>query len=112
MPRHILIAILIPLAMSACSVTGPADDRYYQDEGDNGRLFSDEQRTIFSSDKKQVSSPVAEPNTKESVIGTGLDSNKEFELYKQWKAMRSNSELSEEYKEFLLWLEFRKMKQQ
>lgn len=37
---------------------------------------------------------------------------KDFELFKQWKILRSSKEYADEYQEFLLWLEFQRMKKQ
>jgi len=40
----------------------------------------------------------------------GLDEQAEFELYKEWRRLRSENTDSPEYREFLQWLEYRQFK--
>lgn len=46
----------------------------------------------------------------EATAAAGLDEKTEFELYKQWRALRAQGSDSPEYREFLQWLEFREFK--
>lgn len=74
--------------LSACTVTGPADDGYENSNEwvDNGRLLSDEAKTIYSSAENQA----------------GFDYND----YQDWlKARETNSA---EYRKFKQWQEFEK----
>ena len=60
----------------------------------------------------------AEPNTEMADEGAvtaapaprDMDEKAEFEAFKQWQRLRAAGTESEEYREFLLWLEFRQFK--
>ncbi len=92
--------------LGACTVTGPADDGYDNSHEwvDNGRLLSDEKKTIYSSEQKQVS---VKPEQTSSVA---LDDKAEFEQYKRWNKLRTEEIDSEEYQEFLQWLNYQNFK--
>lgn len=86
--------IFLSLAiLSACTVTGPADDGYDNSNEwvDNGRLLSAESKTIYGSDNQQIENPVN---------NTGLDLN----AFKQWQQAKENN--SPEYQLFKQWQEF------
>jgi hypothetical protein len=94
-----LALILYIFLLGACTVTGPADDGYDNSNewGNSGRLFSTEKKTIYSSEQKQASS-------------MALDEKTEFEQFKIWNELRAKGEESEEYREFLQWLNYQKFK--
>ena len=90
----------------ACAVTGPADDGFDNSNEwvDIGRLFSDEQKTVYDSEQKQAS---VKPEQTSSVA---LDDKAEFEQFKIWNKLRTEEMDSEEYQEFLQWLNYQNFK--
>jgi hypothetical protein len=101
-----LALFLCSFLLGACTVTGPADDGYDNSHEwvDNGRLLSDEKKTIYSSEQKQVS---VEP---EQTSSMALDDKTEFEQFKIWNKLRTEGRDSEEYQEFLQWLIYQDFK--
>jgi len=101
-----LALYLCTFLLGACAVTGPADDGFDNSNEwvDNGRLFSDEQKTIYDSDQKQVS---VIPEQTSSVV---LDEKTEFEQFKIWNKLRTVDMESAEYQEFLQWLNYQNFK--
>jgi len=94
-----LVLFLCIFLLGACAVTGPADDGYDNSNEwvDTGRLFSDEKKTVYSSEQKQASSKA-------------LDDKAEFEQFKLWNKLRTEDRESAEYQEFLQWLNYQNFK--
>ena len=94
-----LALFLCTFLLGACTVTGPADDGYDNSNewGNSGRLFSTEKKTIYNSEQKQASS-------------TASDEKTEFEQFKIWNDLRTKGVESEEYREFLQWLNYQNFK--
>ena len=101
-----LVLFLCTFLPGACAVTGPADDGFdnSQEWVDTGRLFSDEQKTIYSSEQKQVSVK------QDQVSSIALGDKSEFEQFKRWNQLRTEDRESAEYQEFLLWLNYQNFK--
>ena len=101
-----LAIFLGSLLLGACTVTGPADDGYDNSNewGNTGRLLSDETKTIYDSEKKQAA---VKPEQTSSV---GLDDKAEFEQFKIWNQLKTEDRESEEYQEFLQWLNYQNFK--
>ncbi len=87
-------------------MTGPADDGYEKDNEwvDNGRLGLGGINTLFESEKKQVT------ENPEQTSSTALDEKSEFELFKIWTMLKAKGVESEEYREFLQWLNYQEFK--
>jgi len=86
--------LLIPLLMvSACTVTGPADDGWENSYEwvDNGRLLSAETKTVFSTE-----------GSKNSTVPR--DANLDYDAYRQWQEAKESN--SAEYRKFKQWQEF------
>jgi len=94
-----LALFLCTFLLGACTVTGPADDGYDNSNewGNSGRLFSAEKKTVYTSEQKQASS-------------MAVDEKTEFEQFKIWNELRTKGEESEEYREFLQWLNYQEFK--
>ncbi len=73
-------------------MTGPTDDGYERDNEwvDNGRLLSNDTKTVYSSNKKQ-SAELADANT-------------DYIAYQQW--LQAKDKNSAEYQKFQKWKEF------
>ena len=101
MNKKRLALFLYIFLLGACTVTGPADDGYDNSNEwvNSGRLFSAEKKTIYSSEQKQAGS-------------MALDDKAEFEQFKIWNELRTKGEESEEYREFLQWLNYQRFKSQ
>ncbi|MCH6565911.1 MAG: hypothetical protein IH811_08570 [Proteobacteria bacterium] len=97
---------LCTFLLGACAVTGPADDGFDNSNEwvDTGRLFSDEKKTVYSSEQKQVSVK------QDQVSSIALDEKAEFEQFKRWNQLRTEDRESEEYQEFLQWLNYQNFK--
>ena len=95
-----LLILFIPVLLAGCAVTGPADDGYERDNEwvDNGRLLSNETKTIFSTEKKQVSSKIRQVETEAG------NNDADFVAYQQW--LQAKDKNSEEYEKFQKWKEF------
>ena len=105
---RLLLLFCLAVLFNACAVTGPVDDGFERDNEwvDNGRLGSDEWKTfslpgVFGADKSSAE--------KQANI-TGSDEKTEFEQFKIWQKLRTEGEKSNEYQEFLQWLNFQKFK--
>ena len=92
--------------LGACTVTGPADDGYDNSNEwvDNGRLLSSDTKTLYKSEQNQASGKPVETSS------MALDEKTEFEYFKIWNNLRTNGVESEEYQEFLQWLNYQKFK--
>ena len=103
--KHLAI-FLYSFLLGACTVTGPADDGYDNSNEwvNTGRLLSDEKKTIYSSEQKQVSAK------QDQVSSVALDDKAEFEQFKIWNKLRTEEMDSEEYQEFLQWLNYQNFK--
>ena len=103
--KHLAL-FLCTFLLGACAVTGPADDGYDNSNEwvDTGRLFSPEIKTIYDSEQKQAS---VKPEQTSSVA---LDEKAEFEQYKRWTKLRTEDRESDEYQEFLQWLNYQNFK--
>ena len=101
-----LVLFICTFLLGACAVTGPADDGFDNSNEwvDTGRLFSDEQKTIYSSEQKQVSVK------QDQVSSIALDDKAEFEQFKIWNKLRTEQMDSAEYQEFLQWLNYQNFK--
>jgi len=101
-----LALFLCTFLLGACAVTGPADDGYDNSHEwvDTGRLFSDEKKTVYSSEQKQVSAK------QDQVSSIATDEKAEFEQFKVWNELRTEDKGSEEYQEFLQWLKYQDFK--
>jgi len=101
-----LAIFLGSLLLGACTVTGPADDGYDNSNEwvNTGRLLSDEKKTMYSSEQKQVS---AKQDQGSSIA---LDDKAEFEQFKIWNQLKTEDRESEEYQEFLQWLNYQNFK--
>ena len=101
-----LVLFICTFLLSACAVTGPADDGFDNSNEwvDIGRLLSDEKKTVYSSEQKQVSVK------QDQVSSIALDEKAEFEQYKRWNQLRTEDRESAEYQEFLLWLNYQNFK--
>ena len=101
-----LALFLYSFLLGACTVTGPADDGYDNSNEwvNTGRLLSPEKKTIYSSEQKKVSVKT------EQTSSIALDDKSEFEQFKIWNKLRSEEMDSEEYQEFLQWLNYQKFK--
>lgn len=87
---YLLVASLL---ISGCAITGPADDGWENSNEwvDNGRLLSDESKTVYSSkDSKKAGTS----------RGEGLD----YDAYRQWQEAKESN--SPEYQKFKQWQEF------
>ncbi len=104
--KNWLVLFLCIFLLGACAVTGPADDGYDNSNEwvDTGRLFSDEKKTVYSSEQKQVSVK------QDQVSSIALDDKAEFEQFKIWNKLRTEEMDSEEYQEFLQWLNYQNFK--
>ena len=103
--RHLAVFICTFL-LGACTVTGPADDGYDNSNEwvNTGRLFSPEKKTMYDSEQKQVSVKT------EQVSSIPLDEKAEFEQFKIWNKLRTEEMDSDEYQEFLQWLNYQNFK--
>ena len=103
--KHLAL-FLCTFLLGACAVTGPADDGFDNSHEwvDTGRLFSDEQKTLYSSEQKQVSAK------QDQVSSIALDDKAEFEQFKIWNKLRTEEMDSNEYQEFLQWLNYQNFK--
>ena len=103
-----LALFLCTFLLGACAATGPADDGYDNSNEwvDSGRLLSAEKKTLYQSGQKQAS---LEPNQTGSLE---LDEKTEFEYFKIWNELRTEGVESEEYVEFLQWLNYQNFKAQ
>ena len=103
--KHLALFICTFL-LGACTVTGPADDGYDNSNEwvNTGRLLSEEKKTMYDSEQKQVS---VEPGQTSSIT---LDDKAEFEQFKIWSKLRTEDRESEEYQEFLQWLNYQNFK--
>jgi len=105
--RALLLAALL-LAAGGCAGTdlGQIDrTRTERDDMAGPGVFADrngETPLKWSTDGKAAGA--------EASAAAGLDEKTEFELYKEWRRLRSQGSDSPEYREFLQWLEFRKFK--
>ncbi len=101
-----LALFLCSFLLGACTVTGPADDGYDNSHEwvDNGRLLSDETKTIYSSEQKQASAK------QDQVSSIAMDDKAEFEQFKRWDQLRTEDRESAEYQEFLQWLNYQDFK--
>ncbi|MCH7881908.1 MAG: hypothetical protein IIB69_10135 [Proteobacteria bacterium] len=101
-----LVLILYIFLLGACTVTGPADDGYDNSNEwvNTGRLLSNDVKTIYKSDQKQAS---VKPKQAGSMA---LDEKSEFEHFKTWNKLRAKGVESEEYREFLQWLNYQEFK--
>lgn len=106
MNKRRLALIFFTFLLGACTVTGPADDGYDNSNEwvDNGRLGSNDIKTIYKSEQEQVS---VKPKQAGSMA---LDEKTEFELFKTWNKLRTKGVESEEYMEFLQWLNYQNFK--
>ncbi len=95
----LLILSLLTL-LAGCAVTGPADDGYDNSNEwvDNGRLLSEDTKTIYSSiDQKGIKPTNPDSNT-----------NIDYDAYKQWQQAREQN--SADYRKFKQWQEFEEYK--
>ena len=101
-----LVLFFCAFLIGACTVTGPADDGYDNSNewGNNGRLMSNDIKTLYDSDQKQAS---VKPEHASSIA---LDEKIEFEHFKIWNKLRAKGVESEEYQEFLQWLNYQQFK--
>lgn len=101
-----LALFLCTFLLGACAVTGPADDGFDNSNEwvDTGRLLSSDTKTLYKSEQKQASGIPVETS---SMV---LDEKTEFEYFKIWNKLRTNGVDSEEYQEFLQWLNYQKFK--
>jgi hypothetical protein len=104
--KNRLALFICTVLLGACTVTGPADDGYDNSNewANNGRLFSSDTKTLYKSEQKQAS---AGQNQTSSMA---LDEKTEFENFKIWNKLRTKGIESEEYQEFLQWLNYQKFK--
>jgi len=103
--KHLAL-FLCSFLLGACTVTGPADDGYDNSNEwvNTGRLLSDEKKTMYSSEQKQVA---AKQDQGSSIA---LDDKAEFEQFKIWNQLKTEDRESEEYQEFLQWLNYQNFK--
>jgi hypothetical protein len=101
-----LALFLCILLLGACTVTGPADDGYDNSNEwvDNGRLLSSDDKTLYKSEQKQASVKAKQASL------MPLDDKAEFEEFKIWNKLRTKGEESEEYMEFIQWLNYQDFK--
>jgi len=101
-----LALFLCTFLLGACAVTGPADDGFDNSNEwvNTGRLLSDEKKSVYNSEQKQVSAK------QDQVSSIPLDEKAEFEQFKIWNKLRTEQMDSEEYQEFLQWLIYQDFK--
>jgi len=101
-----LVILFCTFLLGACTVTGPVDDGFDTDNEwvDNGRILSDDVKTLYSSEQKQVSAK------QDQVSSVALDDKAEFEQFKIWNQLKTEDRESEEYQEFLQWLNYQNFK--
>lgn len=92
--------------IGACTVTGPADDGYVNSNEwvNNGRLFSSESKSIYSSEQKQASVQAKQTG----LMASGEKS--EFKQFKIWNRLRTEGVESKQYQEFTQWLNYQDFK--
>jgi len=101
-----LTLFLFTFLLGACTVTGPADDGYDNSNEwvNNGRLLSKDTKTLYKSEQKQASL-----KSKQASL-MALDEKTEFEQFKIWNNLRTEGVETEEYQEFLQWLNYQDFK--
>ena len=106
MNKKRLVLFLYTFLLGACTVTGPADDGYNNSNEwvDNGRIGLNDIKGLFKSEQKRAS---VEPKQTSSIA---KDEKTEFEHFKIWNKLRAKSAESEEYMEFLQWLNYQEFK--
>jgi len=101
-----LVILFCTFLLGACTVTGPADDGFESDNEwiDNGRLGSSDMQSLFKSKQKK--------DTVKTVHASSfdLDEKTEFEYFKIWNKLRTKGAESDEYREFLQWLNYQNFK--
>lgn len=114
----VAVIFLFLFAIVGCSTLnlGDVDETPdHRDDMPGPGVFSDDKgESILRWDSNEEKPAVEEKtlaNTK-AVADPDLSEKNEFELYKHWKEISSDVQSSEEYQEFKLWLEFRRLKQQ
>jgi len=92
-----LLISLFPIVLYGCTITGPADDGYDNNNEwvDNGRLLDDETKVIYQTSTGNNSKVINAPNT---------GSESDFVAYKQWQKAKQDN--SPEYQKFQQWQEF------
>ena len=103
-------AVFLLLAAAGCAGTDLGQIDETRDERDDMRgpgIFADEDGETKL--KWTVGGEQAASAEQSSAV-VELDEKTEFELFKQWQRLRTEGSDSEEYREFLQWLEFRKLK--
>lgn len=110
--------MLFLTATVGCSGTNLGDVDETQDHRDDmsgpGIFSNDKGESYLKWDNKAKQPPVEEKlkAKNKSDADSDFSEKSEFELFKHWKAISSVAQSSEEYQEFKLWLEFRRLKQQ
>lgn len=91
--------ICILTLLMGCTVTGPADDGYENSNEwvDNGRLLSEDVKTIYNSDIQPDSSDVSN-----NAFDTNADMD--YSAYIQWQQAKEKN--TAEYQKFKQWQEF------
>lgn len=99
---HSKLLILVLFAfLTGCTVTGPADDGYENDNEwvDNGRLLSEDTKRIYGTSEQQSSKTDNSPDS-----DTNLKAEMDYSAYKQWQQAREKN--TSEYQKFKQWQEF------
>lgn len=108
-----LLSLLLPacLLMSACSVTGPAEDQWDADRKEDEKLdlgfIRKKSNNKQEDDKGRTYYPSATYSTKDLTIDE--ESFKDFEEFKAWR--RAQEEGSVDSQEYRDWVEYQKYRQ-
>ena len=91
------LVLLFSVFLSACTITGPADDGYDNNNEwvDNGRLLDDETKTIYKTSTEASTQAANQPS---------ISPESDFAAYKQWQEAKEAD--SPEYQKFKQWQEF------
>ena len=104
--KNRLALFICTALLGACTVTGPADDGYdnLNEWVNNGRLLSEDDKTLYQSEQKQAA---VQPKQTSSMA---LGEKSEFDQFKIWNRLRTEGVESEEYQEFIQWLNYQDFK--
>ena len=112
MLKTTLFSLFIPALLIGCTVTGPADDGWENNNEwvDTGRILPDHAKTIFSSEKNSGSNTESDsetvPQAKDSAPAQTPNStdDADYLTYQQW--LQAKDKNSAEYQKFKKWQEF------
>lgn len=104
--KYVCLLVLVSV-LSACEVTGPADDRFGKDKGslDSPKLGGGEGFVLYDSDKGEKNTASTSPSINNSDdIEYNTDAPTDYESYQQWREAKSRD--SAEYERFKRWQEY------